>query len=164
VNYAEEHVESYATSVVKCSTDILSANLSKHQKDNLSHSKNIKQSYVKEPLFKSRNASNLIPNNRIDNYKEQRIRLKQNFETQNIKTKKNVIRVPDRLIVNNEEELINKIDSSYANEDKSIPLEDAVNEIEKEAYADLKALNDYIMNSLQEPEIAHKNFKLIVDE
>jgi len=33
-----------------------------------------------------------------------------------------------------------------------------------EAYADLKALNDYIMIELQEPEIAHKNFRLIVDE
>ncbi len=33
-----------------------------------------------------------------------------------------------------------------------------------EAYSDLKELNDYILYELQEPEIAHKKFKLIVDE
>jgi len=52
-----------------------------------------------------------------------------------IKNKKNIVKIPDRLIVNNEEELIRKIDASYANEDKAISLDEAVEEIEKEAYA-----------------------------
>ena len=52
-----------------------------------------------------------------------------------IKNKKNIVKIPDRLIVNNEEELIRKIDASYENEDKAISLEEAVEEIEKEAYA-----------------------------
>ena len=84
VNYAEEHVESYATSVVKYSADILSANLSKRQQDNSSPIRNVKQNHVKAQLFKVRTASNLIPNNRIEHYKNQRIRLRQNFETQKI--------------------------------------------------------------------------------
>ncbi len=96
VNYAEEHVESYATSVFKCSTDTLSANLSKHQQDNSSPFRN-----VKARLFKNRTAYGLNPNNALEHYENQRIRLRQNFETQKIYQKVYFIKNLKKYVRNN---------------------------------------------------------------
>ncbi len=50
---------------------------------------------------------------------------------QYIQFKSKKVEVPERLVINSEEDLIKKIDGSYENMDKAISLEDAVAEIEK---------------------------------